>query len=280
MVARLRGAFSFDSSSEASATSSLTVSSDSSLAVSSLLGETASPLSSKNGTKSIIGYYNFGDSADNVRAQYPLSATQSELYLGYYVRWKSGFEISDNRPSHLSYMFAGVFTSPTTTDLTIYVDVDDSLEPRRLYLVTHFYYQNEDSKINQLQYSDTDDITTTYQQMDWNESTPVTMIDDQWYFIEVYVKLNSNATGTPVADGEIKFSIDGTLISSSTTAILRASDYTDIEFGSIMIGLNMPADPVTADREMYYDDVAVYDSDEISADTNRSMSGMTISRNK
>jgi hypothetical protein len=76
-----------------------------------------------------------------------------------------------------------------------------------------------------------------------------------FHTVEFYLKMNSFSGGAPVADGVIKYWVDGNLVVNMTSVVLRTPGYENQEFGRVML---IPfLQPASGAQEMWMDTLLI-----------------------
>jgi hypothetical protein len=185
------------------------------------------------------------------------SQNSDEIVFDYKLRFPTGYVFDGvgdgQRPMHVTYVFAGAFQSPTTNDLTFYMDIKDNAN-RTPVLVIRSYNQPDG-----LQYGTGNEINErVWTQIPYNIATPSDTATNTWYTIKIRLKMNTFTGTTPNEDGVIEFWVDSVLITQYTTAILRIYNFRDIEFDKILLGANYH-DELSVAQEIHFDEVRATD---------------------
>jgi len=79
---------------------------------------------------------------------------------------------------------------------------------------------------------------------------------NDWHFVEAYFQLNSIANGKGVADGVVRYTIDGQVVIDHTNALFRTGAHPTMQFNQFLIGPYIGAgSPV--DQTMWVDDLTI-----------------------
>lgn len=195
------------------------------------------------------------------------SETES-VYISYYVKYSYNWEGS-NRPYHphefyLLTNLEGDYVGPAYTHLTVYVEQNEGTP----LLSIQDGKNIDESKIG----IDLSNVTEArsvagcngdsdgygvgdcYASIDvpggevhWNskawrsgqiyfQDVPGPYYKNDWHLIEAYFKLNSIQNGKGIADGQIKYWFDRTLIINHEKVMMRTGQYPDMKFNQLMIG--------------------------------------------
>ncbi len=159
---------------------------------------------------------------------------------------------------HDTYLFAGEFKSPTTTDLTLYLDIssldlgfnrrlcqDDSIRTRQPLLILRSALQGPEGQPAGLDFGLHREIVVGddfkyYYALPFGRgaasathAAPDALEAGRWYCFETMAKLNS----TPEAkDGEIRLWVDGVLMTELTGLTLRNAAHRMIQWDHWMLG--------------------------------------------
>ena len=80
--------------------------------------------------------------------------------------------------------------------------------------------------------------------------------DDQWRFVESYLRLNDIVDGVGVANGSIRYWLDGELLISSDNILLRTGEHRDMAFNQFIFAPYI-GDGSPIDQTMWVDGVTV-----------------------
>jgi hypothetical protein len=194
-------------------------------------------------------------------------AETDSVYLGYYVKYSANWEGS-NRPYHPHefYVLTNLeddYAGPAYTHLTAYVEqnegkpllsIQDGKNIDETRVGTNLKDITEARAIAGCNGdSDGYGIGDCYPSLDvpdgsvhWNgkawRADQIYFKDavgpyykNDWHFIEVYFKLNSIQNGKGIADGQIKYWFDGTLIINHENVMLRTGQYPNMKFNQLII---------------------------------------------
>jgi hypothetical protein len=198
-----------------------------------------------SGSRSMMAVYRPGDAGAAARAHH-LFAPSEQVYVRYYRLFENGWIFNPNRPMHSTYLFAGKYVSPTTTDLTIYEDNDGPT--RMTNLTVKSSYQN-----NLIVPPNTRYILSSYPIMPHNAAAPPAVIPGQWVCIEYMVKLNTAGQ----QDGEIKLWVNDILVTDLQDLVLRDSSHADILVDHFLFGPNYPPSGPSQVQRNYIDALVI-----------------------
>lgn len=88
------------------------------------------------------------------------------------------------------------------------------------------------------------------------DATSTTILSDQWYTIKALILMNDIVDGKGVANGVIKYWVDGDLVMSYDDIILRTAQNSEMKFNQILIGPYFH-NGVPYDQKFWIDDVIV-----------------------
>lgn len=204
---------------------------------------------SHTGSKSMRGLsVPGGASNDNVVAHHLFTA-QAEVYVRYYRKWESSWRWDYmTRSGHNTYIFAGKYTNPMTTDFTVYEDTH--YRNKQSNFAVRGAYQNASELIVP--------EGTTYDgqwpALPHDVASPVTFVPgSKWYEIQYMAKMNTPGK----KDGEIKLWIEGVLVTDQTNLLLRDSKHSNIKFDHFLFGPNYPGGKPPYPQSNYIDDIVI-----------------------
>lgn len=178
-----------------------------------------------------------------------------EYYARIYIKFSSGttWQPTDNR-HHLFMLFNGLFTSPTQTDLTFYLDYDVS-GSRRLDVMVYSYSEYVVDSTGELKLNN---VTWdgNYKGLD-HETGTSTLQDNTWYKVDFYIKWNTFTASVSNNDGIFQMWVDDVLYHNYSQCTLRSSLHQTIGLKVIGPGPNTPDSFITTDQKIYYDDIMV-----------------------
>ncbi|HLA41550.1 MAG TPA: hypothetical protein VJ417_16225, partial [Candidatus Glassbacteria bacterium] len=166
---------------------------------------------------------------------------QDSIFVRFYRKFDKDY-IWPPLGAHDTYIFAGNYVSPTSTDLSLYLDIpqgpviridkgnwDLSRQPE---LVLRSAFQGPG-----LDYGTGHEIIShldfdNYHGLPYNVRTAPLLEADRWYCFEYMAKMNS---GPGVKDGEVRLWIDGWLITEMKGLILRNDSHTYAQWNHWML---------------------------------------------
>ncbi len=198
-----------------------------------------------SGSKSMMAIYQPGDAGAAARAHHNFTPSK-QVYVRYYRLFEKNWIFNPNRQMHSTYLFAGNYVSPTTTDLTIYEDNNGNT--RKTNLTVKSTYQN-----NLTVPAGTSYVLNSYPVMPHNVASPVAITPGKWVCIEYMTKLNTAGK----QDGEIKLWVDGTLVTDLQNLVLRDSSHANILIDHFLFGPNYPPSGPTQVQRNYIDALVI-----------------------
>ena len=191
----------------------------------------------------------FGNTtADDCRAFHTISPEQDIVYVRYYRKFPSNWVYCPDRPAHSSYIFGGNYTNPMDTDFTIYQDMNPGTHRPHLTFTS-----NRQKSSGELIVPEGRTYTSGYPAIPYNVSTPPAFDDGQWHEIQYMIKLNTVGQ----QDGELKFWVDGVLVSDQQNLVLRGSGFSYVKLNKLGIGFNNPGCGIPAQTQGNYFDALV-----------------------
>lgn len=95
-----------------------------------------------------------------------------------------------------------------------------------------------------------------FNQTSWDSASDV-FIPNTWHHVEAYVSMNSFSGGAAVADGVIKYWVDGALVINLTNIYLRTPGFETQKFGRLMLAPFLQ--PANGFQEMWMDNLVLAD---------------------
>jgi hypothetical protein len=218
-----------------------------------------------------------------------------EVYVSYFVKYSSNWEGS-NKPYHPHEFYLltnvdGDWTGPASTHLTAYIEQNEGVpllsiqdaqnidESKIGVDLTHVTenravagcngngdcYQAGSSHNNGIQWK----AGNLYFQ-----DNPGQYYKSDWHFIEAYFKLNTISGGKGVADGQIKYWYDGTLIIDHNDVMMRTARHPDMKFNQFLIGPYI-GDGSPVDQTFWIDNLIVATSRIQDTGSPESQTGLT-----
>jgi hypothetical protein len=90
----------------------------------------------------------------------------------------------------------------------------------------------------------------------WFTDTPGPRYKNDWHYMEAYYALNSISNGKGVADGKIRIAVDGEILLSSDTILLRTGAHTTMQLDQfLMLPYIGDGSPIT--QTFWFDDLTV-----------------------
>jgi len=189
-----------------------------------------------------------GASNDTAVAHHKFAAHDT-IYVRYYRKWESKWRWdSMTRSGHNTYIFAGEYGNPMTTDFTVYED-------------TH-YINNTSNLAVRAAYQDASQLITpegTTYNGQWpalphDVTTPVSFVPgSRWYEIQYMAKMNTVGK----QDGEIRLWVDGVLVTEQKNLVMRDSSHPNIKFDHFLFGPNYPGGNPPYPQSNYIDDIVI-----------------------
>lgn len=198
-----------------------------------------------SGSRSMMAIYQPGDAGAAARAHHQIAPSQ-QVYVRYYRLFENSWIFNPNRPMHSTYLFAGNYVSPTTTDLTIYEDNDGRTQKTNLTVKSSY-------QTNLIAPPNTSYILNSYPIMPHNVAAPPAVIAGRWVCIEYMVKLNTAGQ----QDGEIKLWVNDILVTELQNLVLRDSSHADILIDHFLFGPNYPPSGPDQVQRNYIDTLVI-----------------------
>ena len=92
----------------------------------------------------------------------------------------------------------------------------------------------------------------------WNPSSFTPISVNKWHTVKVYFKFNDIVSGKGVANGVLKYWLDGKIVMSYDNIIFRTAENSDMKFRHLLFGPYFH-DGVPHDQKFWIDDIVIQD---------------------